>query len=252
MLVLLMFIRCKCLDLQSRHWQSMFCPPLERAFPVPCMYPDASWLQCPIDCCISLKTDYLSKIRNSHTRWELDAPFGLYWLDAGRTQWCQEFGSTCICSEYFRITSESFHMIAGTLPCYNSLAVQSMFPSSSNLLYRGFHGDYLCYVSSAWSSFLWRSRSAFLRISLRALGVDVLSLCSLCNSCQMNGCVRLHTISYCLSECVLQLYTKCELLVETCWSKVFARPSQSTWLQASRLTSTSLMFPITGRGSINR
>lgn len=47
---------------------------------------------------------------------------------------------------------------------YNSLAVQSMvsmFPSSSNLLYQGFHGDYLCYVSSAWSSFLRRSRSAF-------------------------------------------------------------------------------------------
>ena len=94
---------------------------------------------------------------------------------------------------------------------------------------------------------------ADLHISSRVLGVDVLSLCSLCNivqrcatlcnSCQMNGCVRLHTdISYLLSECVLQLYTQCELLFETCWSKVFARPSQSTWLQASPLTSSGLMF----------
>ena len=65
-------------------------------------------------------------------------------------------------------------------------------------------------------------------ISLRALGVDVLSLFSLCNSCQMNPCVRLHTIYIYNTIYYVTIYllfismcfcnhipsdTKCELLV---------------------------------------
>ena len=44
-------------------------------------------------------------------------------------------------------------------------------------------------------------------ICLTALGVDVLSLFSLCNSCQMNPCVRLHTICIYILIYTMLLYT---------------------------------------------
>ena len=109
------FVCCKCVDLQSRHWPNMCCPPLERAFSVPCMYPDVSWLQCPVDCCISLKTDHLSKIRNSHARWELDASFGHHWRRTCTMVW--RVGKNASVENHV----QKFHMIAGTLACYNML-----------------------------------------------------------------------------------------------------------------------------------